>query len=741
MDRPMGQRDHIKASALMKHRSRAHVYLRLTFVVSALVLFGVTLIWTTQSTRANRRTPRVGSPLQGQKSLDGVWQDAGARTTSDAEAEPHAELRSYRTISLNRTMLAAKLKAAPREFSAQAKTKNVVLSLPSPQGTFTRFRIEESSIMAPELAARFPEIKTYKGQGIDDPTATTRFDWTPTGFHGIVLSETGTVLIEPNAAGETEQYIVYFQSDVVGGSGECGVTEQDQEEVSAGNSNNKAGSGLLPAVSNGATLRNYRLAVAATAEYTQAYGGGTVNGALSAITTTMNLVNAIYEREVAIRMVLIANETSIIFTDTTTDGYTHDAVQTLLGENQTKLDSVIGSANYDIGHVFDGRLLSGSAFSWQGFASIGAVCNNSVKARGSDIFRSLSPTNLYTYYSTAHEMGHQFGARHTFNTTNGTCGGQRSPSNAYEPANGSTIMAYRLACAPDDLQSQDTYFHLASLEQIVDFSTISTGNNCAAQSATTNNPPVVDAGLGYTIPMGTPFILTASGSDPDGDAVTFGWEEFDLGTAAPPNTDDGSRPIFRSFLPTASPARTFPRLQNILSGTTTLGESLPVTNRTLNFRVTVRDNRSGGGGIGSDATSVNVSSAAGPFTVTQPVSSTSWPTGSIQTVSWSVANTNNAPVSCADVRITLSTDGGNTFPIVLTNSTPNDGSENFTIPGTPSGTARIKVEGAGNIFFNISQGFTITGSSDTLPTITNFSPTSGLPGTNVTIDGTNFIGV
>src|SRR5260370_5433608 len=225
--------------------------------------------------------------------------------------------------------------------------------------------------MAPELAARFPEIKTYTGSGIDDATATTRFDGTPLGFHAIVLSEKGTILIEPSGPGDVESCIVYFQKDVVGGSGECDVTEQDQETAIARNPKH---SRISPAVMSGTTLRTYRLAVAATAEYTTTYGGGTVNGGLSAITTTVNLVDAIYEREVAIRLVLIAGETSIIFTDSATDGYTSDNVGAMFNENQTKLDAVIGSANYDIGHVFDARTLSGGSLSWQGVAAIGSVC-------------------------------------------------------------------------------------------------------------------------------------------------------------------------------------------------------------------------------------------------------------------------------------------------------------------------------------------------------------------------------
>ena len=352
--------------------------------------------------------------------------------------------------------------------------------------------------------------------------------------------------------------------------------------------------------------------------------------------------------------------------------------------------------------------------------------------------RSLQPHNPYAFYIVAHEMGHQFGATHTFNATTGTCGPERAPSTAYEPGTGSTIMGYRLACGEEDLNSGDTYFHIASLEQITDYTTIGNGS-CALSQATGNGTPTVDAGASYNIPSRTPFELTATASDPDGDTLSYSWEQFDLGTASPPHTDDGTRPLFRSFAPTTSPTRTFPRLLDILSGLATFGETLPTTTRTMNFKVTVRDNKSNGGAANSDGMQLSVSSEAGPFTVTQPSNVTSWNTSSSQTVTWNVANTNIAPVNCTNVKISLSIDGGLTYPITLANSTPNDGSETITVPGTPFPASRVKVEGVGNVFFNISQSFFINGVANSTPTISAFSPGTGGSGTMVTITGTNFI--
>jgi hypothetical protein len=647
---------------------------------------------------------------QSADSTDGVW-----RYVKESEIVSNGQRaagpKTYRTLTLSSAKLITILARAPLEFSKN-HAEPVRLTLPIPDGTFQTFRIVESPIMEPALAAKFPEIKTYSGQGIDDPMATTRFDWTPQGFHALILSSAGTVLIEPYNAGSTESYIVYFQRDVPVDSFDCEVSEAEQENAIAESKKLLTSGSLRPAVVSDSNLRTYRLAVAATAEYTQKYGGGTVPGGLSAIATTMNFVDAIYEREVAIKLVLVANEDAIIFTDPATDGYTSDSVSQLISENQTKLDSVIGTANYDIGHVFDGRSEAPGFFSFQGLASLATVCRDGFKARGVSITRSVQPSSVIAFYSTAHEMGHQFSATHTFNATTGNCGSQRSSSTAYEPGTGSTIMGYRFTCGAEDLMSSDTYFHTASLEQIVNYTTLGSGSSCPVLTAPGNSAPTVDAGPMYTIPQGTPFTLGALGSDVNGDDLTFGWEEFDLGTPAPPNTDDGSRPIFRSFAPTSNPSRTFPRLSDILSGFATLGESLPVTTRTMNFRVTARDERFNGGGINSAATQVNVRADSGPFVVTQPASGANWIIGTTQTIMWNVANTNLSPINCNSVRILLSVNGGGSFPIVLAEDTPNDGSETLTlpvaIPSSSSTSVRIKVMAKGNVFFNISPAFTIS---------------------------------
>lgn len=638
----------------------------------------------------------------------------------------------YRAVTLNENAQRNLLRHAPMEFSKAAERNHVVMTLPMPDGKLARFRVEESPLMSPRLAARFPEIKTYRGQGLDDPTATTRFDVTPSGLHAIVLSAHGTVIVEPLKGGGAGQYVSYDQRDAPRntGSSQC-LLSNARQPLGQPQSQPRLHS-FSPAApaATGATLRTYRLAVAATGEYAQTYGGGTVSGALSALTTTINGVAAIYERDLAIRLLLVDNETSIIFTNPATDPYTSNNVNSMLTQNQTALDQRIGASNYDIGFVLDGHVYAFQPgfFLFQGAGQFQSVCVNGQKAKGVTILRSIQPSTISAIWDVAHEMGHQFGALHTFNGTTDDCGNSRFPQTAYEVGSGSTIMGYRGGTAPDgvylplctfeDLRSVDTYFHATSIEQIVNYTTIGSGSTCPDLTPTGNNPPTVDAGPDFTIPSRTPFTLTATASDAEADALTYAWEEYDLGTAGPPHTDDGSRPIFRSFAPVTSPARTFPRLPDILSGVPTFGESLPITTRTMTFRVTVRDNHAGGGGVNTDSMRVNVRASSGPFAVTAPGSSTTWTAGSTQTVTWNVANTASTPINCANVRVLLSVDGGNTFPITLSSSTPNNGTATVTVPNTPTTSARVKVEAIDNIFFNISlPNFTITPNSAAPPVI------------------------
>jgi hypothetical protein len=576
---------------------------------------------------------------------------------------------------------------APKETDVKAKFSNVIFSLPLPNGQMGRFSIVESPVMAPELQAQYPNIRTYLGQGIDDPYATVRFDFTPLGFHAMILSPFGTVFIDPYSMNETDYYVSYYTYDF-----RCSVdkqftclTETDHDTPKYNGVFNRTGE----------QLRTYRIAIAATGEYT-AFFGGTVPQALAAITISLNRITGVYEQDFSVRMVLIANETTIIYTDPSTDPYTNNNGGTMLGQNQTNLDAVIGNANYDIGHVY-------STGNFGGIAGLRVVCVTSQKARGAT-GSSVPQGDPWDIDYVAHEMGHQFGGNHTQNNLN--C--NANPPTAWEPGSGITIMGYAGVCAPNLSNHSIPYFHGGNMfNEIIPYTQGGGGSACPVVTNTGNSAPTVTVpAAGFTIPISTPFSLTGSATDPDNDPLTYSWEETDVGPQGHPNNPSGNAPIFRPFSPVTNGTRIFPKLSDIINNTQTLGEILPTYDRLLRFKLTARDNRAGGGGVNAGDIAFFVSASAGPFLVTFP--NTNVTIGGGQHIQWDVANTNNATVNCQNVKISLSTDGGNTFPTVLAASTPNDGVELVTLPAINNTTARIKVEAADNVFFDMSNtNFTI----------------------------------
>ena len=597
------------------------------------------------------------------QSPDRLWQTLDAERISVGVGQLSSLVRVptvFQPFRLDTARLRNLLQRSRPSLAAAGACNGVEMTLPKPTGDnrWLRFCVRESSIMEPELAAQFPTLKSYEGQGIDDPSMTARLDWTDKGLHAIVLSPTETFVIDPLPLrrGDLSTYMSYRATDTQRKPFQCEVTT----DPTAARTNLEDGAQRVPVVNNGDTLRTYRLAVAATGEYTKFHGGTVVN-AFNAIFTTINRVNAIYKSELAIQFVLVKDETKLIYTDPATDPYSNDSADMMLDQNQANVDRVIGSASYDIGHVFgtddDGR------------ASLAVVGINGRKARGVT-GRSEPRGDFFDVDYVAHEMGHQFGANHTFNGTTGSCGrGNRNIDTAFEPGSGSTIMAYAGICDTENLQDHtDPFFHIASLFEIVSFINRADVANVPKREPTGNQPPVVQAGSQFHIPKQTPFVLTASANDPNQDTLSFSWEEVDLGRQAPPNNDGQDvRPIFRSFKPDVSPARFFPRLGVLLHGEVSKGEVLSSRNRILNFRVTVRDNRSSGGGFGSGDARVSVVSDHGPFKVIEPAAAAVWAAGSTQNVSWDPAGTSAAPINCNNVRISISLDGGKTFTVLAQN--------------------------------------------------------------------------
>lgn len=671
---------------------------------------------------------------------ESVWTDskpAAELSEDDRQIVPD----KYRVLHLQLDDLKKILATAPDEFTPEAKTNRVIIELPLPSGGMSRFYVYRSSIMEKPLADQYPQIQTFACQGIDDPHASARIDYTFKGFHAMVLSPNGCYFIDPYAKTTDAYYISYYKKDFTtkkifveeGVRTIPGAPPQHKPNGNPTQNNRQQTQGIAPTPplsrTNGADLRTYRIAIAATGEYST-FQGGTLPLVLSAQITSLNRVDGVYRTELSVSLIMVANNTSLIYLNSGTDPYTNNNGGTMLGQNQTTVDAIIGTANYDIGHVFS----TGGG----GVAYLGCVCNASMKAGG--VTGSSSPVgDPFDIDYVAHEMGHQFGGNHSFNGNTGSCsGGNRNASTAYEPGSGSTIMAYAGICSPQDLQAHsDPYFHTINFDEIItNITTGSTGlTGCAVVTATGNNPPTATVGgTAYTIPFGTPFMLTGTGSDPDGDPLTYYWEQFDLGSTSAPNTPLSSGPRFRSYSPTTSPNRIVPNYADLLAGTTPVGEILPTAAQSARFRLTVRDNRSVGGGVNYDVNYCNLTIAsAGPFTVASPIL---WSPGTTQTVTWTVNGTDASPVNCTMVNILLSDDGGLTFPYTIAYNTANDGSEMIVVPGISSTNVRMKVEAVGNIFFAISNAFEINVVAP--PTITAFSPATSTIGGIVVITGTGF---
>ena len=573
-----------------------------------------------------------------------------------------------------------------------------------PDGNMSAFAIYESPIMEDGLAAQFPMIKTYAGYAQDNPSITTRFVLSPYGFNGIIQTIGGTILIRPYAEHQTDYYISYDLKDGMQGINipqafNCEVHGDNPELLP--NDNTQVDDAQLiqnPEKANmPVDLHTYRLAVATTAEYSGQVSSGTMNipTILANVTNVINNLNSIFERDAAVRLVLVDNTSDVFFTDFGDDPYTNGNAQELLMENPGVLNSNLGVDTYDIGHVF--------GTNEGGLASTGSVCTN-FKARGTSSTFGVYATDKF-YLIVSHEVGHQFNALHNFNLCDND---NESESTAYEPGSGSTIMCYAGAsdCGPNYVQGiDDEYFHHNAMLRIQDYSRSLNMTNCAEIITVGNTPPEVTilSPAGTHIPISTPFELLGEATDDDGDDLTYVWEEYDLGPASQLGMPMGTAPSFRSFPPKTTPLRVFPRLNVILTGQSDIREVLPEYTRAYTFRLTARDNHADAGAFGWAEIAFTATETAGPFLVMSPNDGTeTWEVGDYVPVTWDVSNTDNNLVNCQYVNIKLSTDGGQTFPITLLENTANDGAADVVVPDAVTSNARIRIEAANNIFFDLS---------------------------------------
>ncbi|PZD79360.1 reprolysin-like metallopeptidase [Mesonia sp. K7] len=615
----------------------------------------------------------------------------------------YTTLDDYQNFQLNFDAIKHQLSTAPNR--DEDIESSVFVTFPIGFNEYKNFRIYEVSTLSKELSEKFPEIKSYIGVS-DNSLNKIRITLTYQGLFGFISTENGRFLINPfNNSKNT--YQAFFRKDTqrIDGFLECSF---EIEEIDGSFEN------VALADVNDSTLRSYRLAVAVTGEFSQYYINVTGNqgssetvkkqAVMGAITTIIDRVNEIYERDVAVTFNLIANNDQLIYLNGSTDPFNNNNTGQLINQSQQTITNVIGTANYDVGHTF----CTGPG----GLAQLQSVCNNSGKARGV----TGLPTPIGDPFAidyVCHELGHQMGATHTFNSTSNGCVQQRTDQTAVEPGSGSTIMGYGGLCAGQNVQSlSDALFNAVSIDQMYTNARFQTASTCGQTSTIVNTPPVITPLSNYVIPKETAFEIEVTAVDVDGDQLYYTWDQIDNEiTLVPPSEFSSDGALFRSRVPVKNNTRIFPRIQDVLNGNLTpQWEVIPSVARQINFAVTVRDYNALGGQSDRDDILINVVNQ-GPFEVTsQNTTGISYDQNNTVPVTWNVAGTDANGINATTVDIYLSYDGGLNFNTLLVSNVPNDGLQNVQIPiGTQSNSARIKIKASDNIFFAVnSQNFVIT---------------------------------
>ncbi len=639
--------------------------------------------------------------------------------------ERNTETSHQNTYNLSVDKFKEVLSKCPKRFNSFGQS-NVVVTLPAEDGGFKEYRVKETSALHPDLAKKFPDIKSYVGTSVSGDNEVVHFSLGHNNFRAMIMKPDATITNIKPSASHSKEYVV--TSKMEGSTPiNCQVIDNAVGPFLEKSTKQAEKSNKARRDANDSRVRVYRMAIAITGELSKIYTdkANVTNGStqqrkaavLSELNELMTRVNAVYERDLGTTFELVPNIQNSIFLDPVTDGFTHGNTSASVNEVQAILDATIGNSNYDIGHVLDSD--------GTGRGALRAVCNDSKKAEGATGAHPFTSVNDYFYRTFVHEIGHQFGANHSFNNS---CGGNRLDEGAVEPGGGNSIMAYQ-GCAPNyDLRLSYVFFHAKQIDEM--WNHILSVQSCATLRSIGNSAPVASIGGNYTIPRSTPFILKGSATDANAsDQLTYTWDQMDKEIAPmPPRATSTNGPLFRFKPPSTSPIRYMPDISAVKAGNSSSEwEVTPSVSRTMNFRFTVRDNHPGGGNTDSRDAVITVAGNAGPFVITSQNTRFNAAIGSTQTVTWNVAGTTGNGVNAANVDILLSTDGGNTYPITLASAVPNDGSHQVTIPNNEGGVNRIMVRGTNNIFFDITNANFSIGNSDPMPT--NYCA-AGYQGTN-----------
>lgn len=572
---------------------------------------------------------------------------------------------------------------APEELTFDSKSdRPTLINILMADGSMDEFSIVRYHMMEPGLASRYDDIRTFHGMSTTNPVRRIRINYTVHGLRATITDENGQTYIDHLQRNDRNHKIIYRRSDFSANEDwSCSFVEEKINDKKDNDDERRSGD---------CVFRSYRFSMTATGEYSNYHGATSAaqsNLVLSAMVTTIDRVNDVFEQDLTLRLILIDNVDDVFYYNPATDPFSGTDAGDMINQNQTNTNAVIGSANYDLGHIVS---TGGS-----GLAGLGVLCINNQKARGVTGI-AVPEGDPFDIDYVSHEIGHQLGGNHT---QNNSC--NRSGPDAMEPGSASTIMGYAGICPPNVQNNSDAYFHAHSIEEM---NATLTSTSCDQVISLSNSAPIVDPLVNKSIPHSTPFVLDATAVDPDGDVLTYNWEQMDneVGAVMPPAGTNTQGPMFRSIFATTDSKRYFPNIDAIRTGVPFQWEVLPTVDRDMDFRVTVRDNTFAPGCTDEQNITIDVEGNAGPFVVTTQNAATTWIESESVTITWDVANTDAAPVSCSAVDILLSYDGGVTYPTTIIAGTPNNGSALVNVPVGTTTTGRVMVKCSDNVFFDIN---------------------------------------
>jgi len=610
--------------------------------------------------------------------------------------------QKFESYNLDFKAIAKSMTNASELHGDKSRQIETLVELPNEHGKLETFQIYDAPVMAPGLASKYPNIRSYKGVSTTQKSKNVRIDIGPYGLHAAIHSPQSVVYIDPYIKGQTDEYLVYnvkdYEAVVDIGVPTCGVDHGSSSSVRPGENI------LTRSMMETVEMKEYRIAIACTGEWGALRGN--VENALADMVTGVNRMNQIFENEAALRIILIDDNDKLIHLDPATDPYNVvNSGANMLSVNTSILNTIVGNGAYDVGHVYARNCDVG------GIAALGSWCNNANKGAGVTCHFNGN-IDYIAANTTSHELGHMMTAQHTFNNCGGPSDTNTSPGNGYEPGSGTTIMSYAGACGSNNVAGDGhTNYHVASLIQIYNHTQgDGPAYDCAVKIETSNVAPVIDLAYGddIYIPTETTFFLKGYATDENNDDMTYSWEQFNTGPISPLGSPTLDSPRFRVFPPNPNPTRYFPSTDNVLNFLFDRTEILPTATQTMDFMFVVRDNNLEAGITVWDRIKVNAVKTDEKFGITsQSDVGQSFEGGQELEVKWNVAGTDQAPFNARNVDILLNTSLSADFDIetmeVLAEGVPNNGSAFVNLPNKATTTGRIVVRASDKIFFSVSR--------------------------------------